>query len=171
MTGGVPSADALEAWLGELGLGPAERRERDGIAAWDLRLDGRRRFDVPLTVILDPATGAIAWLHLAPPIADSFRASYRKLLRWNDEIPFVKFALAADGRPVAAVEIPAQRLDADELGLAVARLLATADLLLEDVAGWIWIGGRLPDWQGRVSRQEGLLDRYAARLGELAGPR
>lgn len=171
MTARPPSPATVEGWLAELGLGPAERVERETIAAWDLRLDGRRRFDVRVTLILDPATGAIAMLHLAPPIADSFRVSYRRLLRWNDEFPFVKFALTDDDRPVLAAEIPLERLDRDELGLALARLLAIADILLEETAAWAWVGGRIPDWRGRESRQVGLFARYAERLGELAGPR
>jgi hypothetical protein len=40
--------------------------------------------------------------------------------------------------------------------------------LLEESASWLWIGGRIPDQTGRVSRGAALLDRYADRLGELA---
>lgn len=141
--------------------------DREGTSAWDLRLDGRRRFDVPLTVILDPFVGVLVWLHLAPPISDGLRASFRKLLRWNDEFPFVKFSLATDDRPIATVEIPPDRADCDALGLAIARLLAICDLLLEETAAWIWLGGRVPDPDGRTSRQAGLFARYADRLGEL----
>jgi hypothetical protein len=97
-----------------------ERIDREGISSWDLRLDGRRRFDVPVTVVFDPAVGAFVWLHMAPPIGDGLRRSYRKLLRWNDEFPFVKFSLTADDRPIAAVEIPPGRLDGDALGLGIA---------------------------------------------------
>jgi len=168
---GPPRPSTIEGWLTELGLGPAERLERESVASWDLRLDGRRRFDLRVTVILDPSTAVVVWAHVAPPIGDSFRVSYRRLLRWNDELPFVKFALTDDDRPVLTVEIPLDRLDRDELGLAVARVLAICDLLLEETAGWAWVGGRIPDWSGRTSRQAGLLDRYADRLGELAGAR
>ena len=171
MTPAAPTPVAVEGWLAELDLGPAERVERDSVASWDLRLDGRRRFDHRVTVILDPATAALVWLHLAPPIGDSFRVSYRRLLRWNDEFPFVKFGLTEDDRPVLTAEIPVERLDRDELGLAVARVLAISDLLLEETAPWVWVGGRVPDWSGRVSRQVGLFARFADRLGELAGPR
>jgi hypothetical protein len=167
----TPSAATVEGWLAELELGPAERLERDSIASWDLRLDGRRRFDVRATVILDPATAALVWVHLAPPIAHTFRVSYRRLLRWNDEFPFAKFALTEDDRPILAVEIPVGRLDRDELGVAVARALAICDLVLEETAPWVWVGGRIPDWSTKVSRQAGLFARYADRLGELAGPR
>jgi hypothetical protein len=163
----VPDASAIEAWLAELRLEPAVRVDREGTSAWDLRLDGRRRFDVPVTVILDPAVGAFVWLHMAPPIGDAMRRSYRKLLRWNDEFPFVKFSLAADDRPIAAVEIQPDRLDRDALGLGIARLLSICDLLLEETAEWIWIGGRVPPQGPRVGRNVGLLDRYAEQLGEL----
>jgi hypothetical protein len=167
----APTPSTIEGWLAELDLGPAERLERESVASWDLRLDGRRRFDIRVTVILDPSTAFVVWAHLAPPISDSFRVSYRRLLRWNDEFPFVKFALTDDDRPVLTVEMPLDRLDRDELGLAVARVLAICDLLLEETAGWAFSGGRIPDWSGRTSRQAALFDRYATRLGELAGPR
>ncbi len=161
----------VERWLDELGLVPLARADRDGVTSWDLRLDGRRRFDLPVTLILDPSLGLICWVHFAPPIGDAFRKSYRKLLRWNDEFPFVKFSLAEDDRPVLATELALRTLDRDELGLAIARSLLIADQLLEESAGWLWIGGRIPDQAGRVSRQADLIDRFADRLPELvAGP-
>ena len=95
----------VERWLDELGLSPQARADRDGVTSWDLRLDGRRRFDLPVTIILDPTTALICWVHFAPPIGDAFRKSYRKLLRWNDEFPFAKFSLAEDDRPVLASEL------------------------------------------------------------------
>jgi putative sensory transduction regulator len=159
--------DEVERWLGELGLAASARADRDGVTSWDLRLDGRRRFDLPITLILDPALALICWVHFAPPIGDAFRKSYRKLLRWNDEYPFVKFSLAEDERPVLATELPVVTLDRDALGLAIARSLAIADQLLEESASWLWIGGRIPDTAGRMSRGEALLTRYADRLGEL----
>jgi hypothetical protein len=161
----------VEGWLAELSLVPEARADREGVTSWDLVLDGRRRFDVPVTLILDPSLALIVWVHFAPPIGDQFRKSYRRLLRWNDEFPFVKFGLTEDDRPVLTAEIPVERLDRDELGLAIARALAICDLLLEETARWAWIGGQVPDWSGRVSRQVGLFARYADRLGELAGPR
>ena len=82
----------------------------------------------------------------------------------------MKFSLAADDRPIATVEIPAERLDRDSLGLAIARLLAICDLLLEETAAWLWMDGRVPDPGSRVGRQAGLFVRYADRLGELVDP-
>jgi hypothetical protein len=159
----------VERWLDELGLVPLARADRDGVTSWDLRLDGRRRFDLPITLILDPSLGLICWVHFAPPIGDAYRKSFRKLLRWNDEFPFAKFSLAEDDRPVLASEIPLRSMERDELGLAIARSLLIADQLLEESAGWLWIGGRIPDQSDRVSRGADLIARYADRLVELLG--
>jgi hypothetical protein len=163
----APSPIRVDGWLSELGLDAIERIERDGITSWDLVLDGRRRFDIRVTLILDPALACIAWVHFAPPLTDGFRRSYRKLLRWNDEYPFAKFAIATDERPVLSAELPIQHLDRDAIGLALARLLALCDVLADESAGWIWSDGKVPPANGRVSRQVGLFARYADELAEL----
>src|SRR5215213_8699578 len=156
---------AIEAWLSQLGLVLGARVERDGVFAWDLTLDGRV---LRVTLILDPTIGAIVWAHLAPPLLDGLRKAYRSLLRWNDEFPLVKFSIADDGRPTAAVEVPTRWLDLEELGLALARVAAVADRLFDETRGWIWIGGRVPDrYAEREVRNQALLGRYADRLGEL----
>jgi hypothetical protein len=170
----MPSADPgapavrpadVERWFAEIGLEPLERADRDGITSWDLLLDGRRRHDLRVTVILDPTLAVIVWAHYAPPISDMFRKSYRKLLRWNDEFPFVKFSVGEDERPLLASELPIEAVDADRLGLAVARVLDVADRLLDETRGWLWIGGVTPtEPAGRVDRNPGFLDRYAGRL-------
>ena len=160
----------VERWLAELDLEPLERAEREGVVSWDLVLDGRRRFDIPVTLILDPSLALVVWVHYAPPIGDAFRKSYRRLLRWNDELPFVKFAIAPDERPILTAELPIGACDADAVGLALARVLAICDRLLEESADWLWIGGRIPPAGDRVSRQVGLFARYADRLAELAVP-
>jgi hypothetical protein len=160
--------DAVERWLAELGLEPGARAERDGVVAWDLTLDGRKRRDLRVTLILDSNLGAIVWAHLAPPLLDGLRKSYRTLLRWNDEFPLVKFSIADDGRPTAAVEIPTRWLDADELGLALVRVTSVADRLFDETRGWLWIGGRVPDnYAERPIRNAVLLDRFEPALGEL----
>jgi hypothetical protein len=165
---GHASASTIEGWLDELVVEPGVRAERDGIVAWDLVVDGRTRRDLRVTLILDPAIGAIVWAHLAPPLLDGLRRAYRTLLRWNDEFPLVKFSIADDGRPIAAVEIPARWLDVDELGLALARVAAVADRVFDETRGWLWIGGRVPDgYAARPIRNEALLARFASRLGEL----
>lgn len=161
----------VERWLTDLGLEPVDRAQRDGIASWDLVLDGRRRFDLRVTVILDPSLALICWAHFAPPIGDLFRKSYRKLLRWNDEFPFAKFSIGEDERPLLAVELPLDIVgataDADALGLALARIVGIADRVLDESKEWLWIGGRVPDQSGRRPRNAGLLERFAPRLPEL----
>src|SRR5206468_10831481 len=98
----------------------------------------------------------------------------------NDEFPLAKFSLAEDGRPILAVEIPARWLDADELGLALARVVGIADYLFDETRAWLWIGGRVPAaYEARLAAASaapvatggrGLLKRYAARLPELLAP-
>lgn len=163
----------VERWLTDLGLEPVDRAERDGITSWDLVLDGRRRFDLRVTVILDPSLALICWAHFAPPINDLFRKSYRKLLRWNDEFPFAKFSVGEDERPLLAVELPLNGLDADDadaLGLALARIVGIADRLLEASRDWLWVGGRMPDQSGRTPRNVTFLARFEGRLVELFAP-
>jgi hypothetical protein len=163
----MPSPSDVEGWLAGLGIEPLERADREGIVSWDLVLDGRRRFDVRITLILDPSIALIVWVHYAPPIGDGLRRSYRQLLRWNDEFPFAKFSLAEDGRPALTAEIPVEATSEEALGLAIARVLLMCDRLLDESAGWIWLGGRVPATGGRVSRGGALLDRFADRLAEL----
>jgi hypothetical protein len=159
----MPAAADIERWLSELGLQPGPRVEREGVVAWDLTLDGRVRRGLRITLILDPAIGAIVWAHLAPPIGDG--------LRWNEDFPLAKFSVAEDGRPILAVELPERWLDADELGLALARVAGIADRVFDESRAWLWIGGRVPDgYADQPIRTRALLDRYAPRLGELILP-
>jgi hypothetical protein len=160
----------VEAWLAELGLVPLERADREGVTSWDLRLDGTRRAALRVTVILDPALALICWAHYAPPIGDAFRKSFRQFLRWNDELPFVKFALGTDEQPVLAVELPSTSLGRDPMGIAIARLLAVCDLLLTESVRWLWPGAKAPPELARERQVAAVLDRYRADLGELAGP-
>ena len=74
----------VEGWFSGLGLTPTERADRDGITSWDLVLDGRRRFDLRITVILDPSLAVICWGHYAPPISDMFRKSYGEVYDGDD---------------------------------------------------------------------------------------
>jgi hypothetical protein len=170
--GATAPAD-VERWLTDLGLAPIDRAERDGITSWDLVLDGRRRFDLRVTVILDPSLALICWAHFAPPINDLFRKSYRRLLRWNDEFPFAKFSVGEDERPLLAVELPLDGLDADDadaLGLALARIVGIADRLLDASKDWLWVGGRMPDQSDRTPRNAAFLGRFDGRLAELFPP-
>jgi hypothetical protein len=147
---------------------PVARVERDGVTAWDLLLDGSARFDLRITIILSPGLGLIAWLPYAPPVADGYRKTYQQLLQWNDELPFVKFGLDPDQRLTLSVEIPTAAVGREPLGLAIARILAVCDHLLDASAHWLWPDGSArPSAAGRVSRGEGLLRRYRAELAEL----
>ena len=164
----VTAAD-VEAWLSTLGLEPLERADREGVASWDLVLDGNRRAALRITLILDPSLALICWAHYAPPISDSFRRSYRTLLRWNDELPFVKFSIGEDERPLLVAELPVETLDADALGLALARQLAVADRYHAETAAWLKAGGWRADpvAAGKPTPGSRLIARYAPRLAEL----
>ena len=162
----------VEAWLADFGITPTERADREDVTSWDLVLDGRRRAALRITLILDPSLALICWAHYAPPINDSFRRSYRKLLRWNDELPFVKFSIGDDERPLLVAEIPVAGADRDALGLALARQLAVADRFHAESVEWLKAGG----WPTAetTTPDEGpgpaLLSRYAEALRELTGP-
>jgi hypothetical protein len=162
----------VEAWLAELGLVPLERADREGVTSWDLVLDGRRRAALRITLILDPSLALICWAHYAPPINDGFRVSYRKLLRWNDELPFVKFSVLDDERPLLVAEIPVAVADRDTLGLALARHLAVADRFHAESLGWLKAGGwrTEPVTDPDAGPGAALLARFAASLGELLEP-
>lgn len=163
-----PRPEDVERWLAAFGVEAGPRAEREAASAWDVVLDGSIRRDLRVTVILDPSLGAIVWAHLAPPILDAFRKTYRTLLEWNDQFPFAKFSLGDDGRPILEVEIPARWLDEDEVGLALARVVAIADRVFDGCREWLWIGGRVPQgYAERPRRTEALRARFAPRLGEL----
>jgi hypothetical protein len=165
--GALPDATTLDGWLASLGIPVTARTEREGTTAWDVVLDGRRRCDVHLTLILQPGLGLVAWVPYAPPITDAFRRTYQQLLQWNDELPFVKFGLDPDMRLVLSSELPLSGLDPDLIGLAVARLLAVCDRLAVASADWLPpIGDARPAPTGPVGVR--LLERYAAELAELA---
>lgn len=161
----------VEGWLAELGLKPVERGEREGVVSWDLVLDGRVRRGLRATLILDPAVALVAWVHFGPPMSDNFRKTYRQLLRWNDELPFAKFALSEDERPVLTAEVAADDLTRDVVGALLARVLAICDLVHEPALAL------MSELRRRTAAPAGdpdpagtsLLDRYASELGELAG--
>jgi 8-oxo-dGTP pyrophosphatase MutT (NUDIX family) len=139
--------------------------EREGVASWDLLLDGRQRPGVRLTLIHEPTLGVVVWVHYAPPLADNLRKIYTQLLRWNDDFPFVKFSLADDDRPMLSTELMPAALDAEALGLAIARLLAVCDRLYLESAGWVERLGR--PVAGAAPAGLLLLERYRHDLGEL----
>ena len=164
------TAARIDGWLTELGLKPVERAEREGATSWDIVLDGRRRRALRVTLIFDPAMALVAWAHFGPPLSDNFRKTYRQLLRWNDELPFAKFALSEDERPVLTAEVAADGLTRDVVGTLLARVLAICDLVHEPVLALM---GELRRKDAALASAErdpagaALLDRYAAALAEL----
>jgi Putative bacterial sensory transduction regulator len=156
----------VEAWLDELGLQPLGRAERDGVAAWDIVLRGRRA-ELRITVIFQPGLGLIVWLPYAAPLQDRHRRAYQQLLQWNDELPFVKFGLDAELRPVLSVEIAPEAAGRRTLGLALARVLAVCDHLAEAAPAWLRPTGTVPARERAASPGTALLDLYAAELAEL----
>jgi hypothetical protein len=92
------------------------------------------------------------------------RRTLLRLLGANAEYPFVKFAVTEEDRPMLISELPPAAVDRDELGRGLARLLIVADRLLDETAPAIADRGRLPDWDGRVGRNPGLLARYQAEV-------
>ena len=118
------------------------------------------------------------WLPWAPPLRDNQRRAYQQLLQWNDELPFVKFGLDAELRPVLSVEIAPDAAGPRALGLAIARVLAVCDHLVTVAPSWL----RLPVTPGPATASArppagpdatpggiALLERYAADLAELTG--
>lgn len=146
-------------------MSPVDAAEREDVHSWDLVLDGRQRRGLRLTLILDPRLALLAWVHYAPPLLDSQRRVYRQLLRWNDELPLIKFAVADQDRIALSIEVPIELLSRDALGLTVARLLAVCDLLYPQSAAWVDRLGRAePDPASAGPR---LIQRYASLLGDL----
>jgi Putative bacterial sensory transduction regulator len=163
----LPDRRSVEGWLRDFGLRPGKPQLRDGVVSWDLRCDGRKRAGIPVTVILAPGLGCVVWIPFAPPLSDEFRKGYRRLLRWNEEYPFVKFGVSEDERPVLSAELPLAELDRDHLGEALARCVALCDLLYEDSARWLRSDS--PS-RGRSASAIPLLERFADRLTELVTP-
>ena len=166
----TPTGTHIDEWLLELALTPVDRAERDGATSWDLILDGRRRRALRVTLILDPAVALIAWVHFAPPMTDNFRKAYRQFLRWNDELPFAKFAVSEDERPVLTAEVPIAGLDRDVVGSLIARVLAISDLVHAQTMDLV---ADLSRAQAKLAATEpdpagvALLERYAGSLQEL----
>jgi Putative bacterial sensory transduction regulator len=106
-------------------------------------------------------------VHYAPPLSDSFRKSYRQFLRWNDELPFVKFALSEDERPVLSAEVPTGSVSLESVGLMLARLVAVCDLLVVESVHWLWPGAKAPPNTEGEGRNPALLERYRAELAEF----
>jgi hypothetical protein len=56
----VRPADVEACWP-IVGVEPLERADRDSVTSWDLVLDGRRRFDLSVTLHPRSVLGLICW--------------------------------------------------------------------------------------------------------------
>ena len=157
-------APPIDRWIDELGVeivastdsaaGPALSR--------DVVLDGRRRYDLRVTVAWVAGVGCSLWAYYGFEGMEIPKRVYARMLRANFDYPYVKFALTDDDRPMLMTELPTAALDRDELGRGLVRLAIVADRLLDETASAVADRGQLPDWSGRTSRNADLLGAYGA---------
>ncbi len=126
----------------------------------DVVLDGRRRFDLRVTIAWVEGVGCSLWAYYGLDAMEIPKRVYARMLRANFDYAFVKFALTDDDRPMLMTELPSGSLDRDELGRGLARLAIVADRLLDETAAAVADRAQLPDWSGRTSRNPALLERY-----------
>ena len=162
----------IDRWLAELGLEVAGAAGQPLGQAFsrDVVVDGRRRYDLRVTVAWVAGVGASLWAYYGLEAMEIPKRVFGRMLRANFDYPFVKFAMTDDDRPMLMTELPATMpLDRDELGRGLVRLAIVADRLLEETAGAVADRGVIPDWEGRTSRNATLLDAYAGEV-EAAMP-
>jgi len=156
------AAPPIDAWLAELGLEVVDAAEAPGgeAVSRDLVLDGRRRFDLRVTVAWVAGVGCSLWAYYGLEAMAIPKRVFSRMLRANFEYPYVKFAMTDDDRPMLMTELPSSSLDRDELARGLTRLVIVADRLLEETALAVADRGVLPDWAGRERRNAALLERY-----------
>lgn len=149
----------LDAWLAELGIEVIGGSGEVGDPAYsrDVMLDGERRFDLRVTVAWVSGVGLSLWAYYGLEAMDIPRSVIHGMLRANFELPFVKFAMTDDGRPMLMTELPPEAASVRELGRALVRLVVIADRLLDETAMAVADRGQLPDWSGRIGRNPQLL--------------
>jgi hypothetical protein len=152
----------IDRWLGELGLEVvAGTGEAGGPAlSRDVVVDGRRRFDLRVTVAWVAGVGCSLWAYYGLEAMEIPKRVYARMLRANFDYPYVKFALTDDDRPMLMTELPTAALDRDELGRGLVRLAIVADRLLDETANAVADRGLLPDWSGRSNRNPALFEAY-----------
>ena len=152
----------IDRWLGELGLEVvAGTGEAGGPAlSRDVVVDGRRRFDLRVTVAWVAGVGCSLWAYYGLEAMEIPKRVYARMLRANFDYPYVKFALTDDDRSMLMIELPTAALDRDELGRGLVRLAIVADRLLDETANAVADRGLLPDWSGRSNRNTALFDAY-----------
>ena len=156
-------APSIDRWLGELGVEVVASAGTQASQALsrDVVIDGRRRFDLRVTVAWVAGIGCSLWAYYGLEAMEIPKRVYTRMLRANFDYPYVKFALTDDDRPMLMTELPTAALDRDELGRGLVRLAIVADRLLDDTAAAVADRGQLPDWSGRTSRNERLIEAYA----------
>jgi hypothetical protein len=156
------SAPPLDRLLAELGLEiVGSAGDHAGISlSRDVVVDGRRRFDLRVTIAWVAGIGCSLWAYYGLEAMEIPKRVYARMLRANFEYPFVKFAMTDDDRPMLMTELPTAALDRDELGRGLVRLAIVADRLLEETAAAVADRAVLPDWSGRESRNPALIDAY-----------
>ena len=157
-------APPIDRWIGELGLEivASTGDPRGRAISRDVVLDGRRRYDLRVTVAWVAGVGCALWAYYGLEAMEIPKRVYARMLRANFDYPYVKFALTDDDRPMLMTELPTAGLDRDELGRGLARLAIVADRLLDETAAAVADRGMLPDWGGRTNRNPALLDAYAS---------
>ena len=126
----------IDRWLGELGLEVVAGTGEPGGPALsrDVVVDGRRRFDLRVTVAWVAGVGCSLWAYYGLEAMEIPKRVYARMLRANFDYPYVKFALTDDDRPMLMTELPTAALDRDELGRGLVRLAIVADRLLDETA-------------------------------------
>lgn len=160
------SPPPLDRWLNELGVAVVDGRDDpSGLSATrDVIVDGTRRFDLRVTVAWVDGVGLSLWAYYGQEEMEIPRRVYHRMLRAGFDYPHVKFALTEDDRPMLMTELPPSAVTSDELGRGLARLAIVADRLLDETRPAIRDRGQLPDWSGRESRNQALLDRFGAEV-------
>jgi len=159
-------APPLDRWLRDLGVEVvAAAGDADAVAlSRDVVVDGRRRFDLRITVAWVSGVGCSLWAYYGLESMEIPKRVYARMLRANFDYPFVKFALTDDDRPMLMTELPTAGMDRDELGRGLVRLATVADRLLEETASAVVDRGELPDWGDRVGRNPQLLAAYGSEV-------
>lgn len=159
MTDAAPPIDRL---LDELGLevvGAGDGPDGRSLSR-DVIIDGRRRFDLRVTVAWVAGIGCSLWAYYGLEAMEIPKRVYGRMLRANFDYPYVKFAITDDDRPMLMTELPTVAVDRDELGRGLARLAIVADRLLDETAAAVADRAILPDWSARKSRNPALLATY-----------
>jgi hypothetical protein len=158
------SAPPIDRWLAELGVEvvASSGGQHDAAVSRDLLVDGRRRFDLRVTVAWVDGVGMSLWAYYGLEAMEIPKRVYARMLRANFDYPFVKFALTDDDRPMLMTELPTSALDRDEVGRGIVRLAIVADRLIEETAHAVADRGILPDWGDRTTRNPSLLAVYQA---------